>query len=204
MHPNDRCTIVAEFDDDVVDGLQRKSRDEDGNSILVPQNMTYQQWYDKYVTNNNNILQNNKNNVNIEKIGEKEEKQLQYIGKIDKNKIGKYKDIAITDEVILTNERLNEHILKYHKNEYEQLRPYMKDIIENPDFILDDNRNENTIILLKQISEIKKNGRMVIKIAVAEDVKHPKNSIITLMKLNDRTWKQTIKNRGNIIFDKNE
>ena len=54
------------------------------------------------------------------------------------------------------------------------------------------------------ISEIKKNGRMVIKIAVAEDVKHPKNSLITLMKLNDRTWKQTIKNRGNIIFDKNE
>ncbi len=97
---------------------------------------------------------------------------------------------------------MEEHILKYHKKEYEQLSQYIKDIIENPDIILDDNRNKDTIIMLKNISEIYKNGRVVIKIAVAEDNKHPKNSIITLMRLNDRTWKQTLKNRGNIIFEK--
>ncbi len=129
-------------------------------------------------------------------------KEVQYIGKLDKNKLGKYRDKIITDDVVLTNERLEEHILKYHKKEYEQLSQYIKDIIENPDIILDDNRNKDTIIMLKNISEIDKNGRVVIKIAVAEDNKHPKNSIITLMKLNDRTWKQTLKNRGNIIFEK--
>ena len=41
--------------------------------------------------------------------------------------------------------------------------------------------------MLKNLSEINKKGRAVIKIAVAEDNKHPKNSIITLMKLNERT-----------------
>ena len=51
--------------------------------------------------------------------------------------------------------------------------------------------------------DVGKNARVVIKIAVAEDEKHPKNSIITLMKLNERTWKQTVKNRGDIIFQKN-
>lgn len=128
---------------------------------------------------------------------------MQYIGKLNKLKIGKYKNISITEEVVLTDERLNQHILKYHRNEYEQLKKYIKEIVEEPDFILDDNRNKNTIILLKQISQIEKNGRVVIKLAVEEDKKHPKNSIITLMKLNDRTWQQTIKNRGDIIFDKN-
>jgi len=63
--------------------------------------------------------------------------------------------------------------------------------------------NVNTIILLKKIMGAGKNARVVIKIAVAEDEKHPKNSIITLMKLNESTWKQTVKNRGDIIFQKN-
>ena len=146
-------------------------------------------------TDNRDKLYSNKN---------REVKNVQYIGKLDLNKIEKYKNRAITMDVILTDERLNEHILIYHAKEYEQLKPYIKDIVEKPDLILDDNRNKNTIILLKKIPQIKKNGRVVVKIALAEDIKHPKNSIITLMKLNNRTWKQTIKNRGNIIFDKDE
>lgn len=132
---------------------------------------------------------------------------MQYIGQLDKNKLGKYKNIILTSKVILTDERLYEHILVKNKDEYEQLKFYIKDIIENPDIILDDNRNKNTIILLKKIKVINKIGRVVIKIAVAQDKKHSKNSIITLMKLNDRTLEQTLKNRGKIIFkniDKNE
>ena len=125
---------------------------------------------------------------------------MQYIGQLDKNKLGKYKNIILTSKVFLTDERLYEHILVKHKDEYEQLKFYIKDIIENPDIILDDNRNKNTIILLKKIKVINKIGRVVIKIAVAQDKKHSKNSIITLMKLNDRTLEQTLKNRGKIIF----
>ena len=125
---------------------------------------------------------------------------MQYIGNLDKHKLDKYKNKMITDEVILTKERLEEHILIMHKDDYSQLAGYLKHIIEDPDIILDDNRYENTIIVLKRISKIKSYARVVIKIAVSEDIKHTKNSIITLMKLNDRTWKQTLKNRGDVIF----
>ena len=125
---------------------------------------------------------------------------MQYIGELNLENIGEYREKAITSEVILTDERLNEHILIKHFDEYMELKPYLKNIIESPDLILSDNRNEDTIILLKRINEIEKNGRVVIKIAIEEDKEHPKNSILTLMKLNERTWKQTIKNRGNIIF----
>lgn len=51
IHSNDRCTTVAVFDDEVTEELQRRARDENGMPILVSQNMTYQQWYEKNVTN---------------------------------------------------------------------------------------------------------------------------------------------------------
>ena len=67
------------------------------------------------------------------------------------------------------------------------------------------------MIYLKQVKNIEKNGRVVIKLALGQDKEHNKNSIITMMKLNNRTWKQTLKNRGKIIWknknkklDKNE
>ena len=68
---------------------------------------------------------------------EKEEgKKLQYITKLDKKKLGEYEKRLITEDVILTEERLYEHILLFHEEEYKQLRPYIKNIIENPDYIV--------------------------------------------------------------------
>lgn len=125
---------------------------------------------------------------------------MQYITKLDKKKLGEYEKRVITEDVILTDERLYEHILLFHEDEYKQLRPYIKNIIENPDYIVEDNRHEDTMIYLKQIEDIGKKGRVVIKLALGQDEEHNKNSIITMMKLNKRTWNQTIKNRGKIIW----
>ena len=125
---------------------------------------------------------------------------MQYITKLDKKKLGEYEKRVITEDVILTDERLYEHILLFHEDEYKQLRPYIKNIIENPDYIVEDNRHEDTMIYLKQIEDIGKNGRVVIKLALGQDEEHNKNSISTMMKLNKRTWNQTIKNRGKIIW----
>ena len=58
------------------------------------------------------------------------------------------------------------------------------------------------MIYLKEVDAIGKNGRVVIKLALGKDEEHNKNSIITLMKLNKRTWNQTIRNRGKIIWKK--
>ena len=49
LHSNDRCTTVAELDDEVTDGLKRRARDENGNSILVPQDMNYKEWKAKHI-----------------------------------------------------------------------------------------------------------------------------------------------------------
>ena len=113
-------------------------------------------------------------------------KEYKYIGKI---KVDNFKNSNIkllTDEVILTNERLNCHILKYHLNEYKEIEVYLTECIEEPDYILIDNSHKDTLIFLKDIKEINK------------------NSIITLMRQRDKSWEQTLKNRGTVIFDKNE
>lgn len=126
---------------------------------------------------------------------------MKCITKLDNKKLRKYSGRLITENVILTDERLHEHILLFHKDEYRILKPHIKDIVENPDYIIEDNRHEDTLIYLKKINN-GINGRVVVKLATEKDREHSKNSIITLMKLNERTWKQTIKNRGKIIWKK--
>ena len=65
LHPNDRCTTVAVFDDEVTEGLQRRARDGYGNTVFIPQNMNYNEWYDEYVTNSNNSgIINNRRIIN--------------------------------------------------------------------------------------------------------------------------------------------
>ena len=88
---------------------------------------------------------------------------MQHIGNLSIEILEKYEAEVITREVILTDERLNEHILVHHKSEYEKLKLYLKDIIEKPDIVLKDNKNEKTIILLKKIISKNINGRVVIK-----------------------------------------
>ena len=125
---------------------------------------------------------------------------MQYIGNLNRKILGSYRNKIITDEVILTDERFYEHILLYHESEYKQLRPYLKSIVEKPDYVIEDNKHLDTLIFLKQIENIEKSGRVVIKLALGQNEYNTKNSIITLMRLNKRTWNQTIRNRGKIIW----
>ena len=58
------------------------------------------------------------------------------------------------------------------------------------------------MIYLKEFNEWKLYGRVVIKLSLGEDKDHKQNSIITLMRLNERTWNQTLKNWGRIVWKK--
>lgn len=51
MHPFCRSTTIADFGDDELAGLERRAKDKDGNTIKVPAGMTYEDWYEKYVSN---------------------------------------------------------------------------------------------------------------------------------------------------------
>lgn len=126
------------------------------------------------------------------------------VGKIDIEKIREYKEKIITEDVILTAERLNNHIFLYHKEEYNQIKNYIQEIIKEPDYILEDNTHKDTLIFLKHIDNINKKARIVIRLATDKEEKiYNKNSIITIMRQRDKSWEQTLKNRGKIIYVKN-
>ena len=52
LHPNDRCTTVAHFEDDFLEDDTKFARDKNGKRIEVPANMTYDEWKKKYVDPN--------------------------------------------------------------------------------------------------------------------------------------------------------
>ena len=50
MHPCDRCTTSAVIDEACMDGLQRRARDPvTGKDVLVPADMSYKEWKEKYI-----------------------------------------------------------------------------------------------------------------------------------------------------------
>ena len=89
---------------------------------------------------------------------------MQYIGKLNKENIGEYKDKLITLEVVLTDER-KAHILQKHANDYNLIINNINKIVLNPQEVLKDSKNDNL--------------NVVIKLNVINNNMHPKNSIMT-------------------------
>ena len=172
IHSNDRCTTVAEFDDNVLDGLKRRARDENGNPILVPHDMNYQQWYDKYVRN------------------AQEEKIKPYIvGKIDKNKYNSIANNITTKDVVLLPKQI-EHIEERHKGIYSKYKNEINNILDKPDYIFKDPKHKETALLIKKYDN---NVEVVLKLNT-NTKNNFKNSIITMWEIKDKRlerYKQT-------------
>ena len=130
--------------------------------------------------------------------------EYKIIGKLDSRKL-KYKENIINEEVILTEER-KEHIKERHEQQYDELSPYLGDVIQNPDYILKEQQHSDTIILLKEIISGELRIKLIIKLAIGKD-KGKKHSIITFWKIRLRDYMKTI-DKSEIIYqkvlDKNE
>ena len=119
---------------------------------------------------------------------------MRYIGKIDIEKLGKYKEKIITDDVILTEERIK-HIQEHHPGDYEKYAIYIPTIIESPDYILDDSKNLDTVLYLKTIKQDEKNIQIVVRLNTNEKEKNKQNSILTLWKMKEKTYRQLLRNK---------
>lgn len=116
---------------------------------------------------------------------------MYYIGKIDKNIFEKEFGKIQTEDVVLTDERM-QHIKERHIDDYAIFEEYHKDILENPDIVLKDSKNDNTVFMIKHIEGT--NMNVVIKLSVYEDEKHPKNSIMTAYRMRDKNVKKLERN----------
>lgn len=129
------------------------------------------------------------------------EEEYTEIGRINIKLLKDLFDIK-TDKLIITKERI-EHINKRHANDYDLYGKYMLEIISNPDYILEDIENINTVLYLKNIQEL--NLQMVIKLETQTDINRA-NTVITFWHMRKRSYNQIIKKNKKIFqkLDKNE
>ncbi len=118
---------------------------------------------------------------------------MKLVGKINREI---YKCIAediTTDEVIITDERI-EHIKERHPDDYERYYSYLSCIITAPDYIIKANK-PNTGVVLKEIQENGEKFKLVLRIKIENDPAEYRNSIISFWKIGEQTWKKTLKNK---------
>jgi hypothetical protein len=115
------------------------------------------------------------------------------VGRIDIEKYKVVTDKIQTDEVIITDERI-EHIRERHPNDFERYSQYLKRIVEEPDYILEANK-PNTAFLLKEFIEADERFQLILRLAVEGDIPGYKNSIITFLKVEEKRYKRYLRTK---------
>lgn len=118
---------------------------------------------------------------------------MHIIGKINKNIYKCVTEDITTEEVIITDNQIN-HIKNRHPNDYENFSSYFSDILSDPDFILEANK-PNTAFILKQITENDLTVQLIFRLQTSQDPKGYKNSIITFLKIDIKTWNKYLHNK---------
>lgn len=122
-----------------------------------------------------------------------EAQDIHYVGKIDKNIYKCVTEDIKTDEVIITDERI-QHIKERHPNDYERFYSYIPEMISNPDYVIEANK-ANTAVILKEIKANDERFKLILRMAVQSDPKEYKNSVISFWKVGEATWKKALKNK---------
>lgn len=130
----------------------------------------------------------------IKPIDTEEEIQVHPVGKIDKEIYKCITEDIVTDEVIITDERIG-HIKERHPNDYEKYCEYLKLIVEEPDYIVE-TKKPNTALILKEIKESnERQFKTVLRLTTSTDNPGFKNSIITFMKIDEEEWNRLLRNK---------
>ena len=130
----------------------------------------------------------------IKPIDTEEEIQVHPVGKIDKEIYKCITEDIVTDEVIITDERIG-HIKERHPNDYEKYCEYLKLIVEEPDYIVE-TKKPNTALILKEIKESnERQFKTVLRLTTSTDNPGFKNSIITFMKIAEKEWNRLLRNK---------
>ena len=120
------------------------------------------------------------------------------IGKIDteiyKEKFGQIQ----TDEVIVTNERI-EHIKLRHPEDYALFEQYGRECIISPDMVISDEKNAGTAFLIKKLPDT--NLNVVLRLVLENEDSNLKNSVMTFWRIRERNLKKLI-NKNQLIYKK--
>ena len=119
---------------------------------------------------------------------------MKYLGKININIYHKVTDKKIiTDDVIITDDQIQHIINRRGQNFYDEYNEYFPEIISNPDYIFED-KKENTAIVVKSFIHKNTNINIILRLVVSGDNPEYKNSVITVIKENNKRFAQRLRN----------
>ncbi len=115
------------------------------------------------------------------------------VGRIDIEKYRCITDNITTDEVIITSERIAHIQLRRGDEFLEKYEQYFSLILAEPDYIFADDR-PNTAIVCKVFGEGEEAINLILRLAVKEDDRGYKNSILTAIRENKKRFAQRLRN----------
>ena len=119
--------------------------------------------------------------------------KIQVLGKIDIKLLKKEYGKILTDEIIVTNERIS-HIKERHPEDYSLFEKYGRESVTSPDLIIKDVKHCGTVFMIKKLPET--NLNVVVRVVLETDDSNLKNSIMTFYRIRNKNLKKLIeKNR---------
>ena len=115
------------------------------------------------------------------------------VGIIDKKIYECITKNILVEEVIITDNQI-QHIKERHPFDFERFSKYFKEIIGEPDYIIETTK-PNTAIILKRIQGEGTVFKMVLRLISSSENREYKNSIITFMKIDEKEWKRILRNK---------
>ena len=123
---------------------------------------------------------------------------VHFIGSLDKVCCNAITEIILTDEVIITDERIRHIVERRGQAFYNEYREYFSEIIASPDYIFQDER-EHTILVCKSVHHKGASVNLVVRLVVEGENPQFKNSVITAVKENDKRFAQRLRNNAPIF-----
>lgn len=125
---------------------------------------------------------------------------MEYLGRLDTGVLEKEFGQLQTDRVIITDERF-EHIREKHSSDIIFFRKYGIHCVNEPDFIVKDERHEGTVFMIKQLPDT--NLNIVIRIALVSDDIGLKNSVMTCYRIRNRNLKKLL-SKNKLLYRKQQ
>lgn len=103
-----------------------------------------------------------------------------------------------TSEIIITSERIA-HIKERHPIDYELFEQYGIQCVQNPDYIIKDGKNENTVFMIMKLPNT--NLNVVSRLALETDKNGLKNSVMTFYRIRERNLKKLM-DKNTVLYSK--
>lgn len=119
---------------------------------------------------------------------------MYFVGKLNREIFRCISEELRTDEVIITEERI-QHVNDRHPGKHEKIKEYLKEAVENPDYIIAD-KHPNTGLIIKEIRTEETYIQLVLRVCTPKDETELKKSVISLWEISERRLQNYLRNKS--------